>query len=156
MGSQVIDKRATTSAGADVVYGLLRDGSTWPEWSPIDSFELERAAADEPEGVGAIRVFRTGRYTMREEIVELVPERRFSYALLSGLPIRDYRVDVDLEPAEEGTVIRWHASFTSKLPGMGWLIRRRLAGVTERFVKGLADRAATVDRGAGPASGMLE
>jgi hypothetical protein len=156
MGSQVIEKTATTSADADVVYALLRDGATWPEWSPIDSFELERAGAGEAEGVGAIRVFRTGRYTMREEIVKLVRGRRCSYALLSGLPIRDYRVDVDLEPAEEGTVIRWHASFASKLPGMGWLIRRRLAGVTERFVRGLAARAATIDRGPGPASGMLE
>jgi hypothetical protein len=156
VGSQVIDKIATTSADASVVFALLRDGATWPEWSPIDSFELERAAADEPEGVGAIRVFRTGRYTMREEIVELVPGRRFSYALLSGLPIRDYRVDVDLEPARDGTVIKWHASFASKLPGMGWLIRRRLAGVTERFVKGLAARAATLDRGPGSASGTLE
>ena len=43
MGSQVIEKTATTSAGADIVYALLRDGDTWPEWSPIDSFELERA-----------------------------------------------------------------------------------------------------------------
>ena len=156
VGSQVIDKIATTSADASVVFALLRDGATWPEWSPIDSFELERAGADEPEGVDAIRVFRTGRYTMREEIVELFPGRRFSYALLSGLPIRDYRVDVDLEPARDGTLIRWHASLASKLPGMGWLIRRRLAGVTEQFVKGLAARAAAIDRGPGSASGTLE
>jgi hypothetical protein len=53
-------------------------------------------------------------------------------------------------------LIRWHASFASKLPGMGWMIRRRLAGVTERFVKGLAARAAAVDQGRGSASGMLE
>jgi hypothetical protein len=142
MGSQVIDKTATTPADADVVYALLRDGTTWPEWSPIESFELERAAEDGTEGVGAIRVFRSGRYTMREEIVELVPGRRFSYALLSGLPVRGYRVDIDLEPTDEGTSIRWHTTFDSKLPGMGWLIRRRLAGVTERFLEGLTARAA--------------
>ena len=145
MATQAIDKSATTSA-AGVVYALLRDGSTWPEWSPIDSFELERAGEDEPEGVGAIRVFRTGRYTMREEIVELVPERRFSYALLSGLPIRDYRVDVDLEPAGEGTAIRWRTSFESKLPGLGWLIRRRIAGITEQFLAGLTAHAAATGR----------
>jgi len=142
VGSQTIDRTATTTADVDVVYALLRDGATWPEWTPIDSFELERAAPDEPQGVGAIRVFRTGRYTMREEIVELVPARRFSYTLLSGLPVRDYRADIDLEPTEEGTLIRWHTSFVSKLPGMGWLIRRRLAVITERFVQGLAAHAA--------------
>jgi hypothetical protein len=79
---------------------------------------------------------------MREQIVELVPARRFSYALLSGLPIRDYRADVDLEPRGRGTAIRWHSSFTPKLPGTGWLIRRRLAGITEHFAQGLAEYAA--------------
>ncbi len=142
MGSHRIDKTATTQADADAVYALLSDSSTWPEWTPIDSFELERPGTDEPQGVGAIRVFRTGRYTMREEIVELVPARRFSYSLLSGLPVRDYRADIDLEPTTGGTTIRWHTTFDSRLPGLGWLIRRRLDGVTERFVDGLADHAA--------------
>jgi len=146
-GSQVIERSATTSAGAEVVYALLRDGATWPEWSPLGSFELERAAEDEPEGVGAIRVFRTGRVTTREEIVELVPARRFSYRLLSGLAIRDYRADIDLEPTEEGTVIRWHSSFDPKLPGTGWLYRRQLGRFIDRTVRGLASHAATPGSG---------
>jgi hypothetical protein len=54
---------------------------------------------------------------------------------------------IELERAGEGTLIRRHASFDSKLPGLGWLIRRRLAGVTEQFVTGLAARAAAIDRG---------
>jgi hypothetical protein len=146
-GSQVIERSATTSAGAEVVYALLRDGATWPEWSPLGSFKLERAAEDEPEGVGAIRVFRTGRVTTREEIVELVPARRFSYRLLSGLAIRDYRADIDLEPTEEGTVIRWHSSFDPKLPGTGWLYRRQLGRFIDRTVRGLASHAATPGSG---------
>jgi hypothetical protein len=146
MGSQQVDRSATTPASAEVVYELLRDGATWPQWSPIESFELEQAAEDEPEGVGAIRIFRTGRYVMHEEIVELVPQRRFSYALLSGLPVSGYRADVDLEPDGHGTAIRWRSSFDPKLPGTGWLIRRRLSAITERFVRGLAAHAAALDQ----------
>jgi Polyketide cyclase / dehydrase and lipid transport len=142
MASHEIDKRATTSASPAAVYALLSDSATWPEWTPIDSFELEREGPAEPQGVGAIRVFRTGRYTMREEIAELIPDRRFSYTLLSGLPVRGYRADVDLEPDGSGTAIRWHTSFDSTLPGIGWLIRRRLDGITETFVDGLAAHAA--------------
>jgi hypothetical protein len=145
MGSKAVEQTATTPARADVVFGLLRDGATWPEWSPIDSYELERPARDEPEGLGAIRRFRTGRYLMREEIVELVPGRRFSYRLLSGLPVLGYRADVDLEPNGNGTVIRWHASFVPEYFGTGWLIRRRLNQVFRRFVEGLATRAAAND-----------
>jgi Polyketide cyclase / dehydrase and lipid transport len=143
MARQEISETAKTSAPADVVYAMLRDGSTWPRWSSIDAFELERPAADEPEGVGAVRVFRTGKYTMREQIVELRPERRFSYALLSGLPIRGYRADVDLEPNGDGTTISWRSSFTPRLPGTGRLIRRRLAEVTAAFVADLARAAAS-------------
>jgi Polyketide cyclase / dehydrase and lipid transport len=147
MGSQVIDKTATTSAEPSVVYALLRDGASWPEWSPLGSFELERAAEGEPEGLGAVRVFRTGRVTNREEIVELVPNRRFSYALLSDLAIRGYRADVELEPADGGTLIRWHSSFDPKVPGTGWLYRRQMTGFIEQTVEGLAARAAEIARG---------
>ena len=69
MPSQDIRVSATTPASPETVYALLRDGASWPEWSPLGSFELERPAGDEPEGVGAIRIFRTGRVTSREQIV---------------------------------------------------------------------------------------
>jgi uncharacterized protein YndB with AHSA1/START domain len=145
--SQDIDITATTPAPPAAVYALLRDGATWPEWSPLGSFELEQTGESETEGVGAIRVFRTGRVKSREEIVELVPERRLSYVLLSGLAIRNYRADVDLEPAGEGTRIRWHSSFDPKLPGTGWLYRRQLGGFIGKMVEGLAAAAARAGSG---------
>ena len=74
---QYINIQVHTHAKADVVYALLRDGASWPTWTSIDSFELERG----------------------------------------GLPVRDYRADVDLEPNAEGTRIRWHVSFSPKVPG---------------------------------------
>ena len=102
MGRQRIEKHATTTADPATVYALLRDGAGWPGWSPIESFELERPGADEPEGLGAVRIFRSGRVTGRDTIVELAADRRFSYTHVSSLPIRDYRADVELEPVAEG------------------------------------------------------
>jgi hypothetical protein len=49
------------------VYRLLRDGSTWPDWSMIEAFELESACDDLPEGVGAVRVFVNGRIRGRDQ-----------------------------------------------------------------------------------------
>jgi uncharacterized protein YndB with AHSA1/START domain len=43
------------------VYRLLRDGSTWPQWSLFDDFQVEREGSADPLGVGAIRVFSTRR-----------------------------------------------------------------------------------------------
>lgn len=141
---QEIDRSATTAADAATVYALLRDGATWPTWSPLGSFELERPAApDDPEGVGAVRHFRTGRTHSHEEIVELVPDRRLSYVLLAGLPLRDYRADVDLTPQGDGTTrIRWHSTFKAKVPGTGWFYRLVLGRFVGQVVDGLAAYAA--------------
>ncbi len=127
-----------TCATVSAVYALLRDGASWPGWTSIESFQLERAGEREPEGVGAIRIFRKGRVTGRDQVAELVPDRRFSYRHLSGLPVRDYRADVDLEPTEGGTRIRWHVSFTSTVPGTGWLWRWGIGRFVRQSARGLA------------------
>jgi hypothetical protein len=144
MGSQRIEHRATTTADPATVYALLRDGAGWPSWAPIDSFELERPGTDEPEGLGAVRLFRGGRVTGHDTIVELVPDRRFSYTHTSNLPLRNYRGEVDLEPVAEGTAIRWVSTFDPKWPGTGWLMRRALDGFVAKLANGLAERSAAV------------
>src|SRR5436305_6916648 len=126
-----IDEREWSCASPDAVYGLLADGATWPSWAGIDSFELRQPGDTGGESRNAVRLFRTGRVRSVERLVELVPGRRLSYLLLSGLPLRDYRADVDLLPADGGTLIRWHSTFVAKRPGTGWLYRRILG----RFIR---------------------
>jgi Polyketide cyclase / dehydrase and lipid transport len=146
MGKKLeIDERAWTAADPDTVYGLLAKGATWPVWSPIGSFELQQEGEGEPEGLNAVRIFRTGRTTSVERLVELRPGRRLSYALLDGLPLVDYRADVDLEPSDDGTSIRWHSTFVPKRRGTGWLYRFVLAKFIRRCVHGLASHAASVE-----------
>jgi len=135
---QTIDVTAHSQTDARALYALLADGASWPIWSPIGSFELERPGGSQPEGVGAVRIFRTGRFTSREQLVELVPGRRLSYVLLSGLPLRDYRADVDLTPDSTGTDIRWRSTFRPKIPGTGWLYRLVLTRFIQRCANGLA------------------
>ncbi len=141
MRRQHIDIRTTTSAGPAVVYALLTDGASWPDWSPIDSFELEKEGADESEGVGAVRVFRDGRIEGRDTIVELVADRRFGYTHVSPLPIKDYRAVVDLEPDGSGTRIRWRASFKATVPGTGPVLRLAVGRFLRQCAEGLAGAA---------------
>ena len=148
MRLQEIDEREWTSASPDAVYDLLAHGATWPTWSGIDSFELRQPGDASGESLNAIRVFRTGRVTSVERLVELVPGRRLSYALVSGLPLRDYRADVDLLPSNGGTLIRWHSRFAAKRPGTGWLYRRVLRRFIGDAVRGLADHAVSVSQAA--------
>jgi hypothetical protein len=150
MGRQRIEHRATTTADPALVYGLLRDGATWPQWAPVDSVELERPGREELEGVGAVRLLRGGRVTGHDEIVELVENRRFAYAHTSNLPVRDYRGEVELTPTAGGTEIRWASAFDPKVPGTGPLMRKALDGFVRKLAQGLADRATAVAATRGP------
>ncbi|MBO3744769.1 SRPBCC family protein [Streptosporangiaceae bacterium NEAU-GS5] len=137
-----INVRARSAAAPDKLYALVADGARWPECSAIGSFELERPGETEAEGVGAIRVFKTGTVKSRELVVEAVPGRRFAYTMLSGMPLRDYRADVELTPDGDGTIIEWRARFAAKYPGTGWFYRSLLQRVIGGLVRGLAARAA--------------
>lgn len=142
MARQHIEHRATTTADPATVYALLRNGATWPAWAPIDSFELEREGAGEREGIGAVRVLRSGRVTGRDTIAELVEDRRFAYTHESSLPVKDYRGSVELDPLPDGgTAIRWVSEFDPKVPGTGAVVRRGLDGFVGKLVAGLAARA---------------
>jgi len=139
---QVIDRTATTTADPQSVYALLADGSTWPEWSPLGSFELIEPGDGTPEGVGAVRLFTTGRHRSRERVVECRAGEVFAYVLEAGLPLRDYRAVVTMTAAEGGTHIRWRSTFRARVPGTGWLYRRELGTFIGRAVEGLATAAA--------------
>ena len=138
-----INVAAQSRASVGEVFGLLANGASWPSWSPIESFELERPGNTVPEGSGAIRVFRRGRTTGRDEILEVIPNRRLSYASLSWLPVRNYRAEVDLEATDTGTVIRWHSSFVPEVWGTGWILERGIRRFLEQCARGLAQYAAS-------------
>lgn len=134
MDIQRIDVKAESTASAAEIYALLADGATWPVWGGFTSYEPHQAGEDGAEnGVGAVRTFHTRRRFQtvhsRERIVELVPDRRLSYVLVSGIPIHDYRASVDLLPTARGTVVHWHSTFTPKIPGTGRFIQRTLEKV---------------------------
>lgn len=131
-----VDVQVDTRALPEDVYALLQDGASWPAWTPIDSFQLEQAGA--PDGVGAIWIFRRGTVTGRDQVVEMIPGHRFAYRHLSGLPVRDYRGEIELKRTGQGTRVGWHISFTPMLSGTGWLLRWAIRRFVQRCADGLA------------------
>ena len=146
MAKKTIDVTVESAAEPAAIYALLRAGETWPTWSPITSYELVRPAPG-ADGVGEVHTFHTkqvlGTVHSREEVVELVPDRRFSYTLLHGMPLRNYRADIDLTATASGTSIRWHSTFDPAVPGTGWFYRAVLSAFIARCARGLATHAAT-------------
>ncbi len=136
---QRISARGHTTADPHFVYELLRDRDHWPDWSPMGSFRsLDQG---DRNGLGAVGVFRTSGVNSCEEVIALEPGKRFGYKLRKGLPLRDYRAYVDLTPADGGTDVHWHSSFTGKIPGTGWFYRWFLSRFIARMVDCLVTRA---------------
>jgi Polyketide cyclase / dehydrase and lipid transport len=146
-----------SAAPPEVVFDVVADGPGWVEWTSVRRSTYEREGVPAPHGVGAIRNFaikvplRRDRYRVvsREECVGYDRPRRFSYTLLAGLPIRDYRADVDFESDPSGgggTVISWAGSFEPKIPGTGLLLRTFLRRTVQRFATSAARHAEVVAR----------
>lgn len=151
MKQQSVEVVETASAPPEVVFALIADPATWPAWAGFESGELERPGPTEPFGVGAIRRMRRGRTTGREEVVRYDEPNHYSYALLSGLPVKDYRGDVTLEPVDGGTRITWRSTFQPKVPLTGWLWRRALHRFVGEIVGALVSHHAGRSAPHGPA-----
>jgi hypothetical protein len=90
--------RARARAAASTVFTLLKEGPTWPRWTIIGTFHLERPGFHDPSGVGAVRVFPTPFSKVGEEVIALIPNRRLSYVFLSGFSLRNYRTSRGCTP----------------------------------------------------------
>lgn len=107
-----IRESAISRATPQQVWALLSDVTTWSHWGPFRESGLEEpAGGEDPNGVGAIRRFKTSVVTSREQVVSFdAPGAhgiadapgKFSYSLLSGMPLRSYVATVTVTAIEGG------------------------------------------------------
>lgn len=136
-----VSAEARTPSPPVAVWPLLAEAHRWSEWSTVRHADLEREGEPAPDGVGAVRRFRTGPVTSREEVVEFEPPRRLVYTMLSGLPVRGYRAAVELHPDGGGTRITWASTFDAAPRGTAWFWRGFLRITIRSFARRLARRA---------------
>jgi hypothetical protein len=99
-----IEHTAHADAKRDEVWRKLSDLQSWHEWGPWTKTTID----------GDIRTMVSERkhmsgkpYVMTEKVLALVPQERFEYELLSGLPVKNYRATVTLTDAGDVTDINW-------------------------------------------------
>jgi hypothetical protein len=147
MGSQEIDVTVDTPATRDAVWAVLADSADYATWGVWDESSIERPGQDGQQGLGAIRRLRQGRRTLREEVVTFEPSSRFDYAVLSGIPVRDYVGRVTLTYLDGGgTRISWRSTF-SALPILDRIIQRKLTDVIRDVATRMAAHAASAPTG---------
>jgi uncharacterized protein YndB with AHSA1/START domain len=128
------------AAPPEVVFDVLTDHRRYTDITPLRKAELEREGEPAPNGVGAIRRLTAVGPPMREEVLAYEPGKRFSYKLLSGLPVRDHVGTVELTPSGNGTRVVYAVRTTPTLPllggpflvGMKFAIKQLLGGVAKK------------------------
>jgi hypothetical protein len=79
---------------------------------------------------------RYGRKTTVERILELDDNRRLTYSVERGIPVRNYRAEVELTPTAGGTRVVWRADWDATLLGRAvhWKLRTLCPEVMQRLV----------------------
>jgi uncharacterized protein YndB with AHSA1/START domain len=109
-------------ASPETVFDVLTDHRRYAELTPLRKSVLEREGEPTPNGVGSIRVLTAVGPPMREETIAYERPSRFSYKVLSGLPVRDHVGTVLLEPAGDGTKVTYALRTTPTVPLAGAIV----------------------------------
>jgi uncharacterized protein YndB with AHSA1/START domain len=110
------------AAPPETVFAVLTDHRRYSELTPLRKSELEREGEPAPNGVGAIRKLSAVGPPLREEVVAYEQPTRFSYKLLSGLPVRDHLGTVELTPRDGGTRVVYAVRTTPTVPLVGAVV----------------------------------
>jgi uncharacterized protein YndB with AHSA1/START domain len=125
-------------APPETVFEVLTDHRRYAEMTLLRRSELEREGVPAPNGVGAIRKLTAVGPPMREEVIAFEPPSRFSYTVLSGLPVRDHVGTVELTASGSGTRMVYAVRTQPTLP----LIGGAVVAAIKQAVKGLIDGVA--------------
>jgi uncharacterized protein YndB with AHSA1/START domain len=123
------------AAPPETVFAVLTDHRKYSELTPLRKSELERQGENDPNGVGAIRRLTAVGPSMREEVIAFEAPKRFSYTVLSGLPVRDHVGTVELSEDGGGTRMVYAVRTQPTLPIVGFAV---IAAI-KQAIKGLID-----------------
>jgi uncharacterized protein YndB with AHSA1/START domain len=127
------------AAPPEVVFDVLTDHRRYTEITRLRRAELEREGEPEPNGLGAIRVLAAlPGPPMREEVIAYERPHRFSYTILSGLPLRDHIGTVELNPSGDGTEVVYAIHTTPTVPVGGFLVIAVLKQAIKQLLGGVA------------------
>ena|SRR6187399_1166683 len=122
-------------APPETVFAVLTDHRKYSELTPLRRSELEREGEPVPNGLGAIRKLSAIGPPLREEVIAYEPDERFSYKLLSGLPVRDHVGTVELTAGGSGTKMVYAVRTQPTVPVVGAVV----VAAVKQAVKGLID-----------------
>ena len=138
------------AAPPETVFDVVVDHRRYAEFTPLRKAELEREGDSAPNGAGAIRKLSALGPPLREEVLTYEPPTRFSYKLLSGLPVRDHVGTVELTSVGAGTRMTYAVRTMPTVPVVGAAVVAAVKLGVRQLVDGVAAEA---ERRAGATNG---
>ena len=129
------------AAPPQVVFDVLVDHRGYDKITPLRSARLEQEGEPAPNGVGAIRVLGAVGPPLREEVIAYEPPSRFSYRLISGLPVRDHVGTVALAASGEGTKVTYAVRTMPTVPVGGFAVVAAIKQGIKQLLNGIAAEA---------------
>lgn len=123
------------AAPPETVFAVLTDHRRYAEMTQLRKSEIEREGEPSPNGLGTIRKLTVVGPPLREEVIAYEPDERFSYKLISGLPVRDHVGTVKLSAGAGGTEMVYAVRTQPTVPVVGPLV----VAVVKQAVKSLVD-----------------
>ncbi len=128
-------------APPEVVFDVLTDHRRYAEITRLRKSTIEREGDPAPDGVGAIRVLAAVGPPIREEVVAYERPSRFSYKVLSGLPVRDHLGTVSLEPSDAGTKVTYALKAIPTIPFAGKVVMIGLERAVTELLDGVVSES---------------
>lgn len=125
------------AAPAETVFEVLTDHARYAEITPLRGAVLEREGAPTPNGVGAIRKLTAVGPPLREEVVAYEAPSRFSYKLLSGIPVRDHLGTVELSPDGDRAKMVYAVRTQPTVPLVGFVVVAVVKQAVKQLVEGI-------------------
>lgn len=136
-------------APAETVFAVLTDHARYADLTPLRGSELEREGSPDPNGTGAIRKLTAVGPALREEVIAYEPPHRFSYTVLSGIPVRDHVGTVELSEQDGRTKMVYAVRTHPTIPVVGFAV----VAAVKQGVKALIDGVARESERRSAASG---
>jgi len=125
-------------APPEIVFDVLTDHRRYNEITAVRRAALEREGEPSPNGLGAIRVLTVAGPPMREEVIAYERPSRFSYKVLSGLPVRDHVGTVELTALDQGTQVIYAVHTTPTVPVGGFAVVAAVKQAIKSLLNGVA------------------
>jgi uncharacterized protein YndB with AHSA1/START domain len=142
--------RLEIAAPPETTFETITDHRRYPEFTPLRRVELERRGAEAPNGVGAIRALHLVGPPVREEVVDYEAPARFSYRIVSGVPVRSLVGTVLVAATPHGSLMTYEMVIEPRIRFSGPPLARTMEIAIRRLT---AMVAAEAERRVSPGSG---